>query len=66
MGAGTAAVKGTPAIVNEQASRVHDLKGCEKTLQHVSSSLDKESQRSVSVAYSKRHGRERIMLNERG
>jgi hypothetical protein len=53
MAAGTAAVKGIPAIVNEQASLVHDMKGCEETLEHISSCLDKESERSVSIAYLK-------------
>jgi hypothetical protein len=49
--AATVAEKGTQAIVNEQASLAHDLRGCEETLEHISSCLDKESERFVSIPY---------------
>jgi hypothetical protein len=62
--AGAAAAKGTPADVNEQASLAHDLRGCEETLEHINSCLDKESERSVCISsIFKRHGHERIILN---
>lgn len=51
MNAATVAEKGTQAIVNEQASLAHDLRGCEETLEHISSCLDKESERFVSIPY---------------
>jgi hypothetical protein len=60
--AGTAAVKEMPATVNEQASLACDLRGCEETLEHINSCLDKESERSVCISSKfKRHGHERII-----
>jgi hypothetical protein len=61
---GAAAVKGMPATVNEQVSLEHDLRGCEETLEHINSCLDKESERSVCISSTfRRHGQERILLN---
>jgi hypothetical protein len=48
--AAMAAGKQTPATVSEQASLAHDLRDCEET-EHISSSLDKESERCVLVSY---------------
>lgn len=44
-----AAGKQTPATVSEQASLAHDLRDCEETLEHISSCLDKDSERCVLV-----------------
>jgi hypothetical protein len=65
--AGTAAVKETPATINEQTSVAHDLRGCEETLEHINSCLDKESERFVCISsIFKRHGHKRIILNGLG
>jgi hypothetical protein len=45
------AEKGTQAPVNDQALLAHDLRDCEEKLEQMSSCLDKESERFVSVAY---------------
>lgn len=45
------AEKGTQSPVNEQALLAHDLRDCEEMLEQISSCLDRESERFVSVAY---------------
>jgi hypothetical protein len=40
------------------------LRGCEETLEHINSCLDKDSERSVCISsIFKRHGHQRIILN---
>ena len=45
------AEKGIHSPVNEQALLAHDLRDCEEMLEQISSCLDRESERFVSVAY---------------
>jgi len=47
----TVAEKGSQSPVNEQAVLAHDLRDCEEMLEQISSCLDRESERFVSVAY---------------
>ncbi|PNF21819.1 hypothetical protein B7P43_G08459 [Cryptotermes secundus] len=47
--AGTAAVEETPATIDEEASLARDMRDCEETLGHISSCLDKESERFSSL-----------------
>jgi hypothetical protein len=45
------AKKDIQSPVNEQALLAHDLRDCEEMLEQISSCLDRESERFVSVAY---------------
>jgi len=45
------AEKGTQSPINEQALLAHDLRDCEEMQEQISSCLDRESERFVSVAY---------------